>query len=374
MSKNINSNHSGIALVLSIVIAYAVTVLVSTIAITCGWDTESTTYEWVMTALTSLSILLSALLVGRNKQDFSFGKLLNTKKVLNDPSLFKRILYVIGICITLLMFSSPVLSYLSAWLVELGFDTGIVSYPDVSGGYLVVGVVLLAIFPAVSEELLTRGVVLSGLKKGGYVFAILMSGFLFAIMHGNPLQLIHQFILGVIFSYLVVISGSILPAIFGHFFNNFLSVIAISTMPSDMLNQPEPTLNELLNISNLIPNIVTAVVFLILLILLLRGYTNLMLDIKNTKLVTDKIHEGGDLDELKLVREIKSFKDIPRICEYLDETPVLKDSAEPKTNMLEDSTEPKNKNNRWSMWLFISIGVLGALWILNTLMGFGIIK
>ena len=358
MNKRLNANHAGLVLIFSILFMCLLPIIVDTILMICGVESGGAVYEWISSATSSIAILLAVIVIAKGKEDFGPREVFNLKKVTTQPSLLSRIAYVIGICITLLMFSSPILSYLTAGLVELGFDTGIVSYPDVRGGYFFVGVLVLAILPALSEELLTRGVLLTSLKKGGYIYGILMSGLLFAIMHGNPLQLIHQFLLGAIYGYIVVVSNSILPAILGHFFNNFMSVGIMALMPSEALNQPDPTLAQLLEPTTLIGNISTVLIAGMILVMLIIGYTNLMLSIKNDEIIKDTISRGGDVKQLNLVNSIKGVG-IAKVCEYLDESPAKG----------EDSTS----SSRMSKWLFVAIGMLLALWIVNTLVGFGVI-
>ena len=357
MNKKLNANHAGLVLVTSILFMCLLPTLATTILTLCGVDSESAVYEWITTATSPIAILLAVFVIGKGKEDFKPREVFNLNGVLSQPALFARIMYVIGICIALMVFSSSILSYLTAGLVELGFDTGIVSYPDVQGGYFVVGLVVLAILPAISEELLTRGILLTSLKKGGYIYGILMSGLLFAIMHGNPLQLIHQFLLGAIFGYIVVVSNSILPAILGHFFNNFLSVGMMAILPSEALNQPDPTLAQLLEPATLVGNIATMLISLVVLIMLIVGYTNLMLSIKNDKIINDAISRGEDVTKLDLMCTVKS---ITKVCEYLDETPI-------------EYREGNVENRRVGKWLFIAIGILAVLWIVTTLIGFGVI-
>ncbi len=43
-------------------------------------------------------------------------------------------------------------------------------------------------------------------------------------MHGNPIQTVHQFLLGMVLAYIVLVSRSLWAAVLLHFFNNFLSL------------------------------------------------------------------------------------------------------------------------------------------------------
>ena len=92
-------------------------------------------------------------------------------------------------------------------------------------------IVYLCVFPAIFEELLTRGLVLGELLPYGKGFAIIASGALFGLMHMNPLQIPFAFIAGTVMAYTVVSCGTVRVSVAVHFINNFLSVLFIS-LPS----------------------------------------------------------------------------------------------------------------------------------------------
>ena len=87
---------------------------------------------------------------------------------------------------------------------------------------------VLAIQAPLTEEVLCRGVILGGLlAHGTRRRAILWSALLFAALHMNPWQFPVSMILGIVFAWWVVHTGSLLPALFGHALNNFLSLISV---------------------------------------------------------------------------------------------------------------------------------------------------
>lgn len=75
------------------------------------------------------------------------------------------------------------------------------------------------------EEVLCRGIILRGLLAH-YTQnrAIFWSAILFAASHLNPWQFLVAFILGIVFAWWVIQTGSLWPAILGHALNNFFSV------------------------------------------------------------------------------------------------------------------------------------------------------
>jgi putative intracellular protease/amidase/membrane protease YdiL (CAAX protease family) len=82
-------------------------------------------------------------------------------------------------------------------------------------------IVLLAVLPAICEEVMFRGFVLSGLRRGGgKAGPVLVTALMFAMFHLDPGRLVPTFLLGAVLGWLVVRSGSLFPAILMHFLYN----------------------------------------------------------------------------------------------------------------------------------------------------------
>lgn len=79
----------------------------------------------------------------------------------------------------------------------------------------------MAVVPAFCEETLFRGVVYGGYRKHGDKFvAVLLSGFLFGIMHMNLNQALYAFAIGVLLALLFEATDSIFPTMLFHFVYN----------------------------------------------------------------------------------------------------------------------------------------------------------
>jgi hypothetical protein len=92
---------------------------------------------------------------------------------------------------------------------------------------LLIGLVVIALIPAVGEEIVFRGLVqpkLFGLIRNVHV-AIWLTGFLFSFIHMQFYGLIPRMLLGVLFGYLYAWSGNLLYPIIGHFTNNGFTLI-----------------------------------------------------------------------------------------------------------------------------------------------------
>jgi sodium transport system permease protein len=82
---------------------------------------------------------------------------------------------------------------------------------------------VLAVLPAICEELAFRGFILMGLLRAFRPFAaVLVSAFLFSLYQMNVFQFAPHFVFGVVLGILVVRTGSVLPAIAFHLVYNGL--------------------------------------------------------------------------------------------------------------------------------------------------------
>jgi sodium transport system permease protein len=82
-------------------------------------------------------------------------------------------------------------------------------------------VILVALLPAVCEELTFRGFILSGFRHTGHKWrAIVLTSLFFAVTHPIMQQQVNAFFLGLILGYLAIQTGSIWPPIIYHFVHN----------------------------------------------------------------------------------------------------------------------------------------------------------
>ena len=100
-----------------------------------------------------------------------------------------------------------------------GSITFVNSAPSVLMYFLVV-----AVMPAFTEEFAFRGVIMGSLRKYSDSLALVVSAALFALTHGNFVQIPFTFCCGLMFGFLVLKTNSLLPSIIVHFINNGLSV------------------------------------------------------------------------------------------------------------------------------------------------------
>ena len=94
----------------------------------------------------------------------------------------------------------------------------------------IASLVVVALIPAICEEVLFRGFLLSSFKgksKKSKIWAIIIVGILFGIMHLNFIRIVPTAMLGILFAYSALATKSIWTSVFMHFLNNGFSVCVL---------------------------------------------------------------------------------------------------------------------------------------------------
>lgn len=98
--------------------------------------------------------------------------------------------------------------------------------------------VMVAVVPAVAEELFFRGVVLGGLRRSLPLWAALViSGLIFSLLHLEPTAFLVRWLLGVGLGLLLVGTGSVWPAVAAHALNNTLSLTLARLQAQGLLTE-----------------------------------------------------------------------------------------------------------------------------------------
>lgn len=98
---------------------------------------------------------------------------------------------------------------------------------------------VVAVTPAICEELAFRGFILSGLRHLGHTRqAIALSSLLFAMAHTIFQQSILTFIMGLVLGYLAVQTGSLLPGMLFHLTHNAVGVLSGQLKPERLERTP----------------------------------------------------------------------------------------------------------------------------------------
>jgi len=105
-----------------------------------------------------------------------------------------------------------------AWAWAIDRTVGLPSFRDPLSSVGVLGVVLGA---PLAEEVLFRGYGLARIRElGGERRALLFTALVFALAHGSWVKLPGTFAIGLFLGWLVLRTGSLWPALLGHFTNN----------------------------------------------------------------------------------------------------------------------------------------------------------
>ncbi len=117
-------------------------------------------------------------------------------------------------------------AYLNSMMVSfIDFSSILTSEPLDTPVKILLSFISIAIVPAVAEEFLFRGCVLSNLLPYGKTTALITSALLFSLMHGNFAQFFYTFVAGIVLGAVYIETGSIWTSTFIHLFNNFYSII-----------------------------------------------------------------------------------------------------------------------------------------------------
>ena len=96
-------------------------------------------------------------------------------------------------------------------------------------GELLFALMIIAILPAIGEEIVFRGLIQNELYRGtkNIHVSIWFAAILFSAIHFQFFGFVPRLLLGALFGYLYYWSGSLMLAILAHFVNNAVSVIAL---------------------------------------------------------------------------------------------------------------------------------------------------
>lgn len=120
----------------------------------------------------------------------------------------------------------PLVSFInmiSSLFVENGVSETLTR--TVESNSLIVNLLVIALLPAVVEEIIFRGLIFNGYKKRNPFKAALLSAFLFGLIHMNINQFSYAFVIGILFALLTYVTGSVIPSIIAHFIVNGTSVV-----------------------------------------------------------------------------------------------------------------------------------------------------
>ena len=216
---------------------------------------------------------------------------------------FKTVILCVVVGVFVYLTTIFIATFFSAILSLFGYQSSgssaVTSYPL---WLLFIELFVTAVLPGICEEVAHRGMLLSTFKKFGMKKAIILTGLLFGLMHLNIEQFFYTSIIGMFLAYLVLLSGSIYPAMIIHFMNNAISVVLgyssannlpistyLNNFVSSVLNQ-----NALLGILSLFFTVLIFVSIILMLTVIIVKDTK----INQIKSVADEVVKKQLRDEI----------------------------------------------------------------------------
>ncbi|MFI3230858.1 MAG: type II CAAX endopeptidase family protein [bacterium] len=210
-----------------------------------------TTSIWLLQILGSITYLTIPLLIFVHLGVVDLNIDIPLKKLS-----FKNIILIILISITM----QPLLSFIAS--ITNIFNEDVVS--EVIFEFYKIpywqSLLAVAVAPALIEEFIFRGIILSKYNKAGLFGSVLISSLYFGIIHLTISQLFYAIIGGIILGFLVKITDSIWAGILGHFVLNgtqitmaYISYNSLSNIynTSNQVELDINTLNSLEDITNI---------------------------------------------------------------------------------------------------------------------------
>ena len=135
-------------------------------------------------------------------------------------------------------------------------------------GDLLFNLFLIAIIPAIGEEMFFRGVIQKKLKnilRNPHI-AILITSFIFSAIHMQFFGFLPRFFLGIILGYLFYYSGNLWMSVIAHFINNALAVLLMYLPFSEKIN------TDISQLENTEISMMQATIFLVIVLFFIYLY------------------------------------------------------------------------------------------------------
>lgn len=362
MKNEYDVKDSGLIFILSLFVPTLVVLFVMTIIKAIVPEIDTVVYSYITVSINQVGFFLLFFL-------YSKARKVDIKKSASIKFNLNIIQILIIICIGLVCmygFSSLV-NYLDWGIHQLGYNPKNPAFEFLSFsnfGMLVVDIVLVALLPAICEELVFRGTVMNGLKKYGVASMIVLSGLMFSIMHLSIEQSIYQFVLGMVLASVSMITGSVVASMVLHFFNNalVLALNFISPTTESVLWQPTCTWDH---IAPFVFAIVSLALIFGLLLLLKKCTKNVKYDIFSFK----RKPKHAKIEQSNILQENKQNDS----QENANQTAIIQNSVtiQEQAQQQNDISQIKHKKLGLDDIIYISSLVCSALlWVINVLPNF----
>ncbi|MCL2508977.1 MAG: CPBP family intramembrane metalloprotease [Oscillospiraceae bacterium] len=215
-------NIAGACVIAYLAAQYALVGVVVFVSRLIGMDVFAEFNGVVMAALLLMSVFLPFFVVylrmrpGEKAVSMPFGA------PRSKPMMLAAVLAGLMFCFT----GDYATSFFIHFLESAGFELmgGEFDVPTDARG-LVFSVITISVIPGLAEEFAMRGVIMQPLRRFGDRFALVISSMVFALMHGNLVQIPFAFIAGIAIGYFTISTGTIWTGVIIHILNNLHSVV-----------------------------------------------------------------------------------------------------------------------------------------------------
>lgn len=207
------------ALILSEVIMYILSFISMVVIYACGYSPRLNGEDAIIldppmilssyTSVTFALIIVSAIF-GRYFH-FRLSDIFGTEKLTLQKVLLTVVvsLGAANICYVINIIMNNVM-YMNGY--EIASNAASPDTPEGIAADVIASVLLAPVF----EEIFYRGIIMRSLCRVSKRFAIFASALVFGLIHGNPLQLVLGFIVGIVFGYADIKTDSVIPSMIAH--------------------------------------------------------------------------------------------------------------------------------------------------------------
>lgn len=177
--------------------------------------------ELVFTFISVLILLAGCFLLKAETKDVK-----NTRRFLRTMPI-RLIDFILAVVTSLIIIGTTfILNYLESLFLGLfGIKEAVSGIYGMDGSNEILLLCVVAVVPAIFEELFFRGAVLSALSKKPNVRAMVWSSIFFTLMHGSLFNIPSTLAAGFVLAAASYYSGSVFVAMLAHFFNNVFTFI-----------------------------------------------------------------------------------------------------------------------------------------------------
>lgn len=249
--------------------------------------------SYILSVIIQLSFIFSVFIVGYFRR-VNFLEKHEFKRFITPKQLF----IIILMTVVLLLFVMPFSTIISSMISKLHKNPLKASFETKTTSDLLIQLLLVAIMPAICEEIFFRAAFAKAARTIGFMFSVILTSIIFAMMHGSLQMFFYQFVASIIFMFVFFITKSIYPSMIMHAINNgfilVVSFIASTKKSSSLSTKNIPDLSQ----ATWLSFILTLILFLIGLAILFYLY---FLLIKQNKIQTKRSKQLTFRDFLDLI-------------------------------------------------------------------------